>query len=245
MFLPGRLRSTTLGDLLGTLHRARVSGELELIGRDPPFVGHRHRISVRDGLVTDVRTVLPVPPLGEVLLGEGGLTEEQHQQLLGALRLQRGRRVGEIAIGLGLVSRDRIASALGKQIRLRLDALFELRDADVRFHPLPRGEERRGRLGPSEFLHGRRRARENQSPDRTVNAPSDPALSRAFQLLGLAPSAARTDVRRAFRRLASTAHPDLHTHLPAAQRRALESRLTELSQAYHTIITRCEPTTAL
>ena len=218
MILPGRLRSTTLGDLLGTLHRARVSGELELIGRDSPFMGHHHRISVCDGLVTEVQTVLPVPLLGEMLVSEGVLTPQQHRRLLDAIRLQRGRLAGEVVIELGLASRERVTSVLGRQTRLRLDALFELQDADIRFHPLVRGDVARERLGPSEFLHGRRRAREDHRRKVPARQQLDPVLSRAFQLLGLSPSAARTEVRRAFRRLASTAHPDLHT--PPAPRTA-------------------------
>src|ERR1700689_4986164 len=50
MLLPGRLRQTTLGDLLGTLHRARVHGTLELA----EDLGRTHRIHLADGGIVAV-----------------------------------------------------------------------------------------------------------------------------------------------------------------------------------------------
>jgi hypothetical protein len=55
MLLPGRLSASTLGDLLGALHREQVTGQLDLVeirgprGRSVP--GRRHRIELRQGLV--------------------------------------------------------------------------------------------------------------------------------------------------------------------------------------------------
>ena len=65
MQLPGRLSASTLGDLLGALHRERTSGRLELaeirgpIGRS--VAGRIHRIHLVSGLVTTVETELPDP----------------------------------------------------------------------------------------------------------------------------------------------------------------------------------------
>jgi len=50
MLLPGRLRTTTLGDLLGTIHRARASGTLELTEDR----GRSHRIHFTEGRVIAV-----------------------------------------------------------------------------------------------------------------------------------------------------------------------------------------------
>jgi hypothetical protein len=53
MQLPGRLRDTTLGDILGGLYRERVTGVLELVdGGRPDRV--LHRIHLRDGQVVFV-----------------------------------------------------------------------------------------------------------------------------------------------------------------------------------------------
>src|SRR5262245_19721542 len=62
MHLPGRLSASTLGDLLGALHRDRVTGLLELsevrrpLGRSVP--GRVHRIHLRDGLIAAVESAL-------------------------------------------------------------------------------------------------------------------------------------------------------------------------------------------
>jgi hypothetical protein len=58
MNLPGRLRSTTLGDLLGRLHRAGASGILELVEPSGASAGRAHRIFLREGRVDDVHTDL-------------------------------------------------------------------------------------------------------------------------------------------------------------------------------------------
>ena len=49
MHLPGRLSRTTLGDLLGRLHRSYSTGALELVAR-----GRRHRIHLERGAVIAV-----------------------------------------------------------------------------------------------------------------------------------------------------------------------------------------------
>lgn len=63
MHLPGRLSSSTLGDLLGSLHRERISGTIELCESGGPFgrgvPGRIHRIHLRGGLVAAVDTDLP------------------------------------------------------------------------------------------------------------------------------------------------------------------------------------------
>ena len=59
MRLPGRLRASTLGDLLGRLHRARISGVLELREAGGPTAGRVHRVLLRGGLVASVETEAP------------------------------------------------------------------------------------------------------------------------------------------------------------------------------------------
>jgi len=72
MQLPGRLRSTTLGDLLGTLHRARSTGTLELA----EFHGRTHRVHLSRGLVVAVELDGPVPSLAEELRREGAVGDD-------------------------------------------------------------------------------------------------------------------------------------------------------------------------
>ncbi len=52
--LPRRLSATTLGDLLGSLHRARVTGTLELTEVRGVTAGRAHKIHLREGLVVGV-----------------------------------------------------------------------------------------------------------------------------------------------------------------------------------------------
>jgi hypothetical protein len=56
MNLPGKLRLSTLGDLLGTLHRAEISGVLALREQRGATAGRCHRIHLDRGLITAVET---------------------------------------------------------------------------------------------------------------------------------------------------------------------------------------------
>lgn len=55
MELPGTLSQSTLGDLLGALHRAGQSGTLDLRETKGPTAGTVHRIHLRGGLVVAVQ----------------------------------------------------------------------------------------------------------------------------------------------------------------------------------------------
>jgi DnaJ-domain-containing protein 1 len=57
MNLPGKLRLSTLGDLLGTLHRAGISGTLALRELQGVTAGRCHRIHLRRGLIVSVEAV--------------------------------------------------------------------------------------------------------------------------------------------------------------------------------------------
>jgi hypothetical protein len=54
--LSGRLRLTTLGDVLGAVYRDRTSGVLEVVETEGPYSGRSHRIHFVDGLVQDVES---------------------------------------------------------------------------------------------------------------------------------------------------------------------------------------------
>jgi DnaJ-domain-containing protein 1 len=130
-----------------------------------------------------------------------------------------------------------VLSGLRRQLRLRLEALFRLPEALVRFHVRPprRGEKARP-LEPSEFLHDRPRARQKAQ---RAEAPELPAEQiRALAVLGLAPGAAFSHVQRAFRRLAAESHPDRHPNATADERARLLRRFAELSAAYHALAAR-------
>ena len=251
MQLPGRLSATTLGDLLGTLHRQRLSGQLELCDG----IGRRHRIDLWAGLVDGVQTALTTRPLGELLQTAGFVGPASIRLMLERIAAGDRRPAGEILIAHGAVDAEVITAALRAQLRDRLDALFGLDDARLSFHPArPRPEMRRcGPLGPSDFLHGRPRRRDGgRSARRNATrargpfsaSPSQPTTvvyvdverARALAELGLGPTADATEVRRAFRKLAAELHPDRLVSASADERQRCAGRFARLSEAYHRLV---------
>lgn len=171
MQLPGRLSASTLGDLLGALHREHTTGQLELVeirgprGRSVP--GRRHRIELRQGLITGVDTGLPVPPLGEILKREGLVGSTVLAWLLRRLSSGDDRAAGEILVGDGFARPEIIRAGLKKQLKERIEALFTLEEAGILFHAARPARSLAARLDPlppSEFLHGRPRRRDRLPP---------------------------------------------------------------------------------
>ncbi|MEJ7601856.1 MAG: J domain-containing protein [Kofleriaceae bacterium] len=63
----------------------------------------------------------------------------------------------------------------------------------------------------------------------------DPHREAALQLLGIEDSADLDTVKRAYRRLARSLHPDLQPGIDIVRRRALERRFAEVTAAYETL----------
>ena len=243
MQLPGRLRLTTLGDLLGALHRACASGTLELVEVEGVRAGRSHRVFFDSGLIDDVDTSLSHPRLGEILARDGLLSMAGLARVARRLIEQPGKRVGEVLVEEGLGSADLVAAALRRQRRSRLEALYGLTEALIRFHvPRPRSGFRPLPLSPREFLHGRPRARgQARARERAFGGsregarPPEPRLA-AFRTLGLGVDASPRDVQRAFRKLAAEQHPDRFPQASAEERGQLLTRFAKLSAAYHVLM---------
>jgi hypothetical protein len=236
MLLPGRLGATTLGDLLGTLYRARATGVLELVELDGAVAGRTHRIHLERGLVAHVDSPLRVPRLGEILQGGGFLAASAACRLEGRATSCR-KSIGTILLEEGLCTPQVLGAALRHQLRSRLDALFGLADARLGFHvACPRGTRHDSPvpLSPHETLHGRPRQREPLAARKGCRA--DSARARAFAVLGLEAGADRARVQRAFRQRAAEVHPDRHPRASATERAALLRRFSELSAAYHELV---------
>ncbi|HEX2870377.1 MAG TPA: J domain-containing protein [Polyangiaceae bacterium] len=246
MNLPGRLRLTTLGDVLGAIHRAGASGVLELTEDR----GLTHRVFWADGMITQVDTALFRERLGDLLAGQGFLGARALARLARRLLEAPRQRAGEILVEEGFVSSDLVSAGLRRQLRQKLEALFKLTDAQLTFRVPRPHQQHQSPLSPGEFLHGRPRARpraryaaaqeraSNSQP--SAGASSSPraphgARSRAYATLGLLPGADRASIQQAFRRLARNLHPDRFPHADPSERARLLSRFAELSAAYHSL----------
>jgi len=161
---------------------------------------------------------------------------------------QPGKRVGEILVEEGLGTADLVAAALRRQQKSRLDALYSLSEALIRFHvPRPRAGFRPTPLSPREFLHGRPRARTRlrsrvterftfrSEPRAAAPASREDKQLAAYRALGLAPGAPLRDVQRAFRKLAAERHPDRFPLATAAEKARHLSDFAALSAAYHAL----------
>ena len=232
MQLPGRLRATTLGDLLGALYRQGASGTLELVEDR----GRTHRVHIAQGLVTAVEIDGATPPLAELLKTSGALDDgTMRRALLRALTSQR--LVGEVLQDDFHVSPDVIDGALRDQLNLRLRALEAIEDARILFRVTvrpPREALKDRPLQASEFLRGRRRARDRQA--QTPSPYPTQVESSAYTLLGVTRDADASEIRRAFRRLARELHPDKHPEATDTERRALAVKFAQVAAAYQALV---------
>ncbi len=227
MHLPGRLRYTTLGDLLGALHRARATGTLEMVEDR----GRVHRVHLSQGLVVAAEIDGASASLAEILRGDRAADDDVLRRSL--LRAMTSRRLhGEVLVNEFHVSPSVIGNALRRQLLGRLAAIEQVADARISFRVAvrpPRGTLHQDPLEAREFLHGKRRAR-------TLRPAPASTSESAWQLLGLAPGADALSIKRAYRRLARTVHPDLHPDATLEERRELAARFSEITEAYRTLV---------
>ena len=233
MHLPGRLKATTVGDLLGTLHRARASGTLEL-SEDS---GRVHRMHLVEGRVTSVELDGASSPLLTILRQSGHVDESLQRRSI--LRAMSSRRmVGEVLVADFQLSPAVVGAAVRKQLLERLALLERLVDARVSFRVTVRAPPSALRdepLDAGEFLRGRRRARDRGTP---TPAPSRPTTTGAWVLLGVPRDATPDELKRAYRKLARDLHPDLHPHATAEERAALSQRFSAVTTAYNELRSR-------
>jgi hypothetical protein len=239
MNLPGRLSLVTLGDLLGRLHRAQASGVLELVEASGASAGRGHRVYLAGGFVDGVETELEHVRIGELLHERRLIDRAAFAKLLRSVLEQPDKRAGEILVGEKLASPAVVSAALRLQLQARLDAMFRLTDASVRFH-VRRSAVRTPSgllLSPRDFLHGRPRTRSRAHAETRarVAALDDPGRATAYRTLGLEPGADAAAVRQAFRRLAREHHPDCHPHAGPSELATMVRRLSEITAAYHQI----------
>jgi hypothetical protein len=244
MRLPGRLRSSTLGDILGTAHRECASGALELVESS----GRTHRVYLTRGLVTCVEVDRASPSLAEMLRREESLSEEVIRRSL--LRALSSRRLhGQVLIEDFHVSPLVIDVALRKQIQSRLHALENVHDAQIHFRvatKVPRGSMADKPLGAPEFLHGKKRLRDkgdkgvwsssDRPSERVHHARMDAARAHALRVLGLRGDESQEQVKKAYRALVLDLHPDAHPEADTERKKTLSVKFQEVATAYQALV---------
>lgn len=227
MLLPGRVELWALGDVLGNLLRAGVSGTLSLVEATGRRAGTSHHVHLVGGLPAAVLS--DGPRLGEVLEQRGAAPQ---RAIDAAVRRQEDgdrRLVGELLSELVVARHDEIAEGMRAQTQARVDRLFSLGEARLQFRATALGDGmlaslwRAARtapvLQPKDYLHGR--------PRRRTGPPADAFLRDADAgLFGLTARSSKSEIKQAFRRLVHQHHPDRATDEQDRQRRnALVARL--------------------
>lgn len=245
MQLPGRLKATTLGDLLGALHRESSTGTLELT--EPS--GRVHRVHLSAGLVTSVELDRATASLAEILRRQDEIDEDTLRRSL--LRAMASRRLhGEVLVRDFHLAPSVVGRALRRQVMLRLQILEELGDAQIGFRVTvrpPRGALVDEPLEAPEFLAGRKRLRDRAAETKSGTFRSspasssmpggwDPARASAYRALGVTFNADASEVKQAYRRLVRAYHPDLHPDASHDERKSLSTRFAEITAAYRTLV---------
>jgi hypothetical protein len=243
MLLPGRLRQTTLGDLLGTLYRAKAHGTLEVVEE----LGRTHRVHLASGLIVAVEFDGATATLAETLRASGEVDDGTLRRSL--LRAITSKRLhGEVLVEDFHLAPDLVHGAVRRQMLTRLTRIEQLPDAQLRFRvtvKTPRGASVKEPLGPTQFLSGRPRLRDRgkksepvfpRSAPRAASAAPPPPPPSAWRVLGVDPGADTTEIKRAYRRLARACHPDLHPEASEPERRDLTQRFHALTVAYRSLV---------
>jgi hypothetical protein len=255
MQIASRLRDTTLGDLLAQLHRARATGVLELI--EPRA---RHAIHLRRGFVQAVESERAALRLGDIATRLWGVARPAVERAR-MFAQGRGLRIGHALVATQVIGAGQLDALLAEQQRARLDMLYALDDAELRFRvarPLPRGAAEQSPLEAKDTFFGRPRKRPRASREDEREARQTPPARGAahrsastsaggrarttvsrfaneYATLGLDPSADERAVRDAYRALVLALHPDRAQEASDEERQARARRLVAVVRAYKTL----------
>ncbi len=175
--LPSCLSQSTLGDVLGGLHRQRLSGVLQVIVGE-----HTHEIELQNGLLSarDFGTRFKVFGCG---FAQRVPDADQFERGLGVAlaRSKDERPLGERLLATRVASSRSVREALQELHQSRLNRLFSVSHAGLRFRIVHRPTASGLVWGPALFLHHRRRYRDRAKPVPHLSAE----LQHAFLHVGL------------------------------------------------------------
>lgn len=241
MQIASRLRDTTLGDLLAQLHRENATGVLELI---EPHA--RHAIHLRRGFVHAVESESARLRLGDVAArtwGVGRTLVERARMYAHA----KGLRIGHALVATRAIAANQLDALLAEQQRARLEMLYDLRDAELRFRvarPLPNGAAEQVPLEARDVYYGRPRKQPRESCASEPPSARKPRVSRAhayhpmareYALLGVSPDSDERVVRDAYRALVLDLHPDRAHGLSDEERERRARKLVDVVRAYKAV----------
>lgn len=209
--LPGTLERSTLGDVLGALHRDRVTGTLLL--EEPCASGaHRHLIAWRDGLIHHVET-----------------TRRRHAGATSVASRHAARWTEDDASRSQLLERLEALFEL-ERARLSFRVMGPRLPPSVR--PLGPRDFLHGRRRSRDAAGDTPRPEPAAAPRLAPDSPR----ARALRTLGLDGEPGADAVRAAFRQLARRWHPDRHPGANEPTRALLCRRFAQISGAYAALI---------
>lgn len=217
--------------MLGRLHRAGLSGTLEL----HEDAGATHRVHLRAGVIEGVETANG-RRLGDVLRQLEPLGRDQRLALERCGYSGSSLPLGEQLVASGLVSADTMIRALSVQMIERLDRLFTLSRARISFRVLR--QLRKGfsvTLRAEQFLQGRPRLRSRRGGSPLTRASVMPR-HEAFAVLGIAPTTDPERIRRAFRLQAARVHPDRCPSSDVVAQARQTERFKLVTEAYRAVV---------
>lgn len=139
----GSLKKVPFARMLRDLARAQMTGRLYLLSGETKKV-----VFFEEGTPVFVRSNVLAECLGQILAGEGLITQEQCDQTLEAIR-RTGKKQGELLVEMGILSEENLRYALAAQLRQKLWAVFEWERGRYRFQPGPTNQDIRIELGRS------------------------------------------------------------------------------------------------
>jgi DnaJ-domain-containing protein 1 len=234
LLLPSCLSLCTLGDVLGSLHRQCLSGVLQVIAAEK-----MHEVELQHGLVVRVTLADEVQRLGDAL--RRTIADEPHFERVLSVALARStdaRPLGELLLATRGAPARAVHETVQELHQRRLDQLFGIGQARLRFRLFYRPTLSGLVLGPASFLHHRRRHRDRSRPSVSAEprASAEMQLSaevqRAYRALGLEPGTELARVRAAFRNLVAQTHPDRFANEGAMALERATRRFRECSASY-------------
>jgi hypothetical protein len=124
----GNLAETPLPEMLATIHRYGVPGEMEFTSS-----GQTKRIFFLEGDVIFATSSDRKESLGDFLLQQGKITKGQYNVSVAMLKRSQGKRHGTILVEMGFLTDEGLGVAVREQVMMILWRLFNLDESVVTF----------------------------------------------------------------------------------------------------------------